>query len=464
MLRDRYEIDKLFMDVVELTNQMDPVLARIDRVLDDAEMFQLVKGDLSGRYHHTLETGCPSTPVEVIMRMLALKHLYQWSYEQTEYHVRDSLVLRQFCRVYLNPVPDDTTLIRWANLARSETLHAFNTRLTELAVNLKVTRGRKMRTDGTVVETNIHAPSDSSLLADSVRVLGRALHRARSILAESALSVRRLFRNRTHSARRAARQIGQVLRRAGAHAEAQKQEAYRHLVKITQATVTQAQQILTLLDQEASSKAAQLAETLHTFIPRAEQVIRQTIRRVFHNEQVPAAEKIVSIFEPHTDIIRRDKPSHPVEYGHKVWLDEVDGGIVADYRVLEGNPGDSTQWPVSLNRHVQRFGHAPQQASGDRGVYSEANEAYAEQLGVRHVILPKPGGKSPARQEHERQPWFRRGRRWHAGIEGRISVLKRAHGLDRCPDHGADGFERCVGWGVIAGNLAVMGRTVAARA
>ena len=464
MLRDRYEIGKLFTDIVKLSHEMDPVLTQIDRVLDDAEMMQLVKLDLSKRYRHTLETGCPSTPVEVILRMLAVKHLHQLSYEQTEYQVRDSLVLRQFCRVYLNAVPDDTTLIRWANLIRPETLHEFNRRLTELAVDLKVTRGRKLRTDGTVVETNIHAPSDSSLLADSVRVLGRTLHRARSVLVESSSPVQRLFRNRTRSARRAARQIGQVIRRAGAHAEAQKQEAYRHLVEITQKTVIQAQQILTVLDEEASSKAAQLAKTLHAFIPRAEQVIKQTIRRVFQNEQVPAAEKIVSIFEPHTDIIRRDKPSHPVEYGHKVWLDEVDGGIVADYRVLEGNPGDSTQWQTSLDRHIEHFGHAPQQASADRGVYSEANEAYAQQLGVPRVILPKPGGKSLTRQEHEKQPWFRRGRRWHAGIEGRISVLKRAHCLNRCPYHGSDGFERCIGWGIIAGNLAVMGRSVAARA
>jgi IS5 family transposase len=464
MLRDRHEIGNLFMDIIKLSHQMDPVLARIDQVLEDNGIFQLIKSDLSKRYAHTLETGCPSTPVEVIMRMLAVKQLYKLSYEQTEYQVRDSLVLRQFCRVYLNAVPDDTTLIRWANLIRPETLHAFNERVTQLAVDLQVTHGRKLRTDGTVVETNMHAPSDSSLLADGVRVLGRTLQRARAVLAGSSDLATSLFRNRTRSARRTAREIGQVLRRASIHSQARGQKAYRRLVKITQATISQAKQVLGALKQEASSTADKLATTLDVFIPRVEQVIQQTVRRVFQDERVPAAEKIVSIFEPHTAIIRRGKASHPVEYGHKVWLDEVDGGIVSDYRVLEGNPNDSTQWQTSLDRHAQHFGHAPRQASADRGVYSEPNEQYAQQSGVRRVILPQPGHKSPERQAHERQSWFRRGRRWHAGIEGRISVLKRAHGLDRCRYHGSEGCERWVGWSVIAGNLAVIGRKVAARA
>lgn len=463
MLRDRHEIGKLFMDIIKLSHEMDPVLAQIDQLLDDSSIFQLIKTDLSKRYRHTLETGCPSTPVEVIMRMLALKHLYRWSYEQTEYQVRDSLVLRQFCRVYLNAVPDDTTLMRWANLLRPETLHAFNERVTQLAVDLQITHGRKLRTDGTVVETNIHAPSDSSLLADGVRVVGRALQRARAVLAGHSHLPAQLFRNRTRSARRTAREIGQVLRRASIHSQARGQKAYRRLVKTTQATISQAKQVLAALKQETSATAGTLAATLDRFIPRVEQVIQQTVRRVFQDEQVPAGEKIVSIFEPHTAIIRRDKVGHPVEYGHKVWLDEVDGGIVSDYRVLEGNPNDSTQWQTSLERHVQHFGRAPRQASADRGVYSESNEQYAQQSGVRRVVLPQPGHKSPDRQAHEKQSWFRRGRRWHAGIEGRISVLKRAHGLNRCRYHGSDGFERWVGWGVIAGNLAVIGRKVAAK-
>jgi IS5 family transposase len=178
---------------------------------------------------------------------------------------------------------------------------------------------------------------------------------------------------------------------------------------------------------------------------------------------VPASEKIVSIFEPHTDIICRGKANKPVEFGHKVWLDEVEGGIVTDYRILDGNPVDSNQWRASLDHHVELFGRPPYQASADRGVYSAPNEAYAEQIGVKRVILPKPGYKSEAHRQHERQRWFKRGRRFHAGIEGRISVLKRKHGLDCCLYHGDDGFGRWVGWSIIAGNLAVMAAALVAR-
>ena len=144
----------------------------------------MIKSDLSKRCPKTLETGRKSTPVEVALRMLVVKRLYHYSYAETERYVSDSLVLRQFCRVYLNRVPDDTTLIRLANLIRPETLEKFNARITELALKSKVTKGKKLRTDGTVVETHIHAPSDSRQLADSVRVLARTIWQSQEGVAE----------------------------------------------------------------------------------------------------------------------------------------------------------------------------------------------------------------------------------------------------------------------------------------
>jgi IS5 family transposase len=458
MLQDRFETDKLFADILKLTNTMDPVLAQVDQLLDDEELYQLIRHDLAQRCPHTEQTGRNSTPVEVTLRMLAVRRLYGLSYEQTEYQVRDSLVLRQFCRVYLNRVPDDTTLMRWAALIQPETLERFNQRLTQLATQLKVTQGRKLRTDGTVVETNIHSPSDSRLLADSVRVLGRTLSRARQALGPATYLGRSAFRNRSRSVRRLARQVGDAMRRGGDTAQTVGQAAYQKLVRATQATIRQAEQVLPVLQAQATPAADKLAETLATFIPRAKQVVDQTIRRVFEQEKVPARDKIVSLFEPHTDIIRRNKIDKPTEYGHKVWLDEVDGHVVTRWEVLEGNPSDEKQWLPSLDHHQTRFGKPPEQASGDRGLYSARNERVARERGVKRVILPQPGSKSPARKQHEKQPWFVRGRRWHAGVEGRISVLKRRFGLNLCRDHGRSGFEKWVGWGVIAANLTVIGK------
>jgi len=437
---------------------MDPVLAQIDVLLEDEELYQLIRSDFAKRYPQTEVTGRKSTPVEVLLRMLTVKRLYGLSYEQTEYQVRDSLVLRQFCRVYFEAVPDDTTLIRWANLIAAETLAAYNQRVTQLATELKVTRGRKLRTDGTVVETHIQAPSDSRLLADSVRVLGRTLQRAKQVLSGQTDLGIQVFRNRTRSARKTARQVQRLVTR---QKEAGKQ-AYRKLVQITKQSVAQAQQVLKALAEHSDPQAQSLQDTLETFIPRVEQVIDQTIRRVFQDEKVPANEKIVSIFEPHTAIIRRGKAGKPVEYGRKVWIDEVEGGIVTRWEVLKGNPSDTDQWVPSLEAHQQLFGKPPTQASADRGVFSADNEAEAQHRGIQQVVLPKPGKKSEQRRQQEKQLWFRRVRRWHAGVEGRISVLKRCFNLDRCLNHGEAGFQRWVAWGVIAHNLKKIGTSVAA--
>jgi IS5 family transposase len=333
-------------------------------------------------------------------------------------------------------------------------LKALHERVVQIAYSLKVTKGRKLRTDGTVVETNIHYPTDSSLLDDGVRVLSRTLKRVQKVLGEGAELAKSIFRDRSRSARKVKRKIEGMARRG---AEKTK-PIYQKLLGIARASVRQAQEVVATLEQLSDTSVEKLQTQLTTFISRTQQVIEQTRRRVIKQESVPAAEKIVSLFEPHTDIIKRGKAGKPTEFGHKVWLDEVDGGIVSDYRVLDGNPADSDQWQTSIDRHIEQFDKVPYQVSADRGVTSAPNEQYAIDKGVKRVILPKAGYKSQARREHEKQSWFRRGRRYHSGVEGRISVLKRKHGLDRCLNHGLDGFERWIGWGIIANNLTIIGR------
>ena len=459
MLRDSHPVDKIFEQVVMLVPKMDPVLAKIDGYLGAEEFFELVRHDLSKRYPMTLLTGRRSTPVEVILRMLVIKQLYGYSYEQLERAVCDSLVLRQFCRVYLNTVPDDTTLIRWANLVQPSTLEQFNRQITEMAMKLKITDGRKLRTDGTVVETHIHPPRDSQMLADGVRVVVRTLERAKKVLAQNQQLAEQVFVGLNKEAKQVSHQISEAMRKRSDEAKQVGKQAYRRLIEITQTTLQHAQEVLPLLEAEASAQAQKLVVTLKIFRPHIEQVIDQATRRIFNDEKVPAAEKIVSIFEVHTDIIKRGKENHPVEYGHKVWFDEVDGGLISHYRVLAGNPPDCDQWLPSLKFHREQFGHAPALASGDRGLYSASNEAEAIELGVKQVILPKPGYRSKERKQYEAQDWFQEGRNWHAGVEGRISVLKRAHAMRRCKNHGLTGFQRWIGWSVISANLRVMART-----
>lgn len=469
MIIDRYDPVKLSDLIPKLRLEMEPELAGLDRLLDDDRLFQQVRADLARRYPNTLSRGRHSTPVEVVLRMLIVRRLYDWSYEQTEQFVSDSLVLREFCRLYWKPAPDDTTLIRWAALIEPKTLERLNDHVVTLARQLKVTRGRKLRTDGTVVETTIHHPSDSSLLNDGVRVLGRLIRRAKEAVSQggqSFLEGGELFRDRRRSAKRLARQIGEAARRRGEYAEVMRQTAYRRLLKVVEASLRQTQVVRERLAARRNTVSQRLIGEIDRFVPLVKQVVAQTRRRVLEGEEVPAEEKLVSLFEPHTCIIRRGKVRQPTEFGRKVWLDEVDGGIISPSlkdRVLEGNPADASQAKPSLANHQRLFGQPPDLLAGDRGVHSRENELLARQMGVKRVVLPQAGAKTAERESYERQGWFRRGQCFRAGVEGRISVLKRRGYLGRCRDHGEQGFSRWVGWGVLTANLTTVRRAVAAR-
>jgi IS5 family transposase len=466
MIVDRYDPINLFELVPKLELRFEPALAQLDGLLDDDVLFERVKADLIRRYPNSGRLGRHSTPVEVILRMLIVKRLYGWSYEQTERFVNDSIVLRQFCRLYLESAPDDTTLIRWANQIGPETLASLNDRAVELARSLKVTRGRKLRIDGMVVETHIHHPTDSALLGDGVRVLSRLLRRAKKALPTEEIDRlgKEIFRTRNRSVRRTAQQLHRIARRKGDKARKELKEAYRKLIAITQASCAQASRVLKVLGGYADDPGAErLLESLEHFVPLVEQGITQATRRVLHDEQVPASEKLLSLFEEHTQIITRHKAGKPREYGRKILMDEVDGGIISRYEVLSETASERSKVPESLKAHRERFGRAPFLLAGDRGLYSAENEKTAQQAGVKRVVLPKSGKPSEERKRHEKQPWFKRGFRFRAGIEGRISVLGRAFGLDRCLDHGEEGMKRWVGWGILAHNLRQISRTQAAR-
>ena len=354
MIVDRYDPVNLFEMVPKLQLEMEPELARLDVLLDDDELFSVVKADLIKRYPNSARLGRHSTPVEVILRMLLVKRLYGWSYEQTERFVCDSIVLRQFCRLYLEPAPEDTTLIRWANAIGAPTLAALNDRAVELARLLKVTRGRKLRTDATMVETNIHYPTDDTLLVDGVRIISRLVGKAKSFVKESLRQAAKgePFRDRTPSAKRLAHKISKMARRRGAEAQATYRAAYQRLVEVARASMRQAGQVLSMLEEEVPS-AQKISEEISYFAQLLERVIWQTRRRVLEGEQVLATQKLVSIFEPHTAIIRRGKAKKPTEFGRKAWLSEVDGGIVSGFWILEGNASDEAQLEPALEDHLR---------------------------------------------------------------------------------------------------------------
>jgi IS5 family transposase len=309
--------------------------------------------------------------------------------------------------------------------------------------------------DGSVTETNIHYPTDSSLLDDSARVLSRLVRQARDVVQSRSPTDKAWFRARHRQAHRLARDISRLTRSKAKNTGKSSLKLYGQLLAVVETLVAQVAEIQPRLAGLNDSVAGGLNEMFDHYLPLVQQVINQTRKRVIESLSVAASDKVVSLFEPHTAIICRGKPKD-TEFGRKIWYGEVDGGLISEYRLLVGNPDEAQYLLPSVQHHRQLFGKLPKEVCGDRGIHSTRNEKEARALGVRRVSLPQPGYKTNRRRRHEKQSWFRAAQRFRNGIEGRISQLRRARGLDRCLAHGDAGMERWVGWGVIANNLATI--------
>ena len=320
------------------------------------------------------------------------------------------------------------------------------------------------------MQTAIHPRTGSGLLVDGVRTLGRLTPRARPAAEERLDGVRDAFRTRTRSSRRHLQNIQRLARAKGEAAQAGQRAAYGKLCRVTRQVVRQAERVQAVLAATAdpmlhptTRAVAQVQDDLARVLPLVRRVIAQAERRTLKGEAVPAAEKVVSLVEPHTAIIPRHKAAHTVEFGRKLWLAEVEGGMITEVQVLDGALPDSAQVAPSLARHRRQFGRPPDLLTGDRGCATAAVQQEVAAAGVRRVALPHSGRATVVSRERERQPWFRRAYRWRAGIEGRIGVLRQRYGLDRCPDHGDAGLKRWAYLGVLVANLVTIARVTGPR-
>ena len=264
------------------------------------------------------------------------------------------------------------------------------------------------------------------------------------------------FRSRVRTVRTLSQQLHRIARRKGDQGRAALKAAYGRLVAAAKRTGAQGRRVLEALRARPDDPAARkLAERLVGVLPRLKQVIGQAERRVLQDDPVPSGEKLVSLFEPHTQVIPRFKAGKPAEFGRKLRLDEVEGGVIVGFRVLEKGGGqDQEHLADALADHPRKFGRPPRLLAADRGMASAENERLARQAGVKHVALPHVGKAPPGRRAEEKGRRFRDAYRFRAGIEGRIHALKRDFGLRRCRYRGERGFGRWVGWGVVAHNLA----------
>jgi IS5 family transposase len=439
-------------------------LRKIDTLLEDEAVIEVVAQGLEARWPQSRRRGRPGTPAEVVIRMLILKHLFDWSYDDLEREVRANLVYRMFTRIDAGDVPDAKTILKIARALGPDVIEQLHRQVVEVAKRAGVTHGRRFRIDTTVVETNVHYPTDSTLLRDGMRVLTRTMQRASTALGDPSGRIR----DRLRSVTRRVLIIGYQARSPKTRDAMVK--SYRTLMATTRAVLRDTATMVRRLSQRVPTASPQVQpilrraqDQLRAMRPVVQRVVDQTRARVLGGDtHVP--DKVLSLFERHTVTIRKGKISKPNEFGNLVTIQEAEHQIVTAFEIHAGRPADVTLWTPALDRHQAIFGRAPDLAAGDRGFSSARNEQAAIDRGVRRVVLPRQGAKSPARRNHERQHWFRRGQRWRVGCEGRISVLKRRHGLRRCRYRGVDGMHRWVGFGVIADNLMNIATFTKARA
>jgi transposase, IS5 family len=437
----------------------------VDTILDDSQLLNAAYEALARRWTNSRTCGRRGTPVDVVVRLLVLKHMRNWSYAALEREVRSNLVYRQFTRVGAGKVPDAKTLGKLGIALGPTVIEQIHQRIVAIAKEQKVVRGRRMRVDTTVVEADIHYPTDASLLGDGVRVLTRAMKR----IAELTTDVGAKLRDRSRSTRRCLNQLGRAARSRGERSRQRMIQCYRRLMAITQRVVGQACRFVREVacgikrSKHRSDRVVVLRNRryLEKMIPRVQQVLQQTRQRIDEgNTHAPG--KIVSLFEPDTEVIRKGKAGKPTEFGKMVKIQEAENQIVTHYEVYDRRPADSDLLVPSLDVHQKQFGQAPSLVAADAGFFSMHNEVEAHRRGVKHVAVPNLSTKSTERKALQHKRWFRKAMKWRTGCEGRISLLKRRHGLDRCRYKGTDGMKRWVGLGVIADNLINIAQMLAA--
>jgi len=427
-------------------------LEGISQILDaNPIIYDWVLQDLTRDVMRT-DTGAEGMSAEQVLRAAIIKQMETYSYEDLAFHLLDSVCYRGFCRIGIADKGfQKSALCNNIKAISSETWESINRILVAYGQDKEIEKGKEVRTDCTVVSSNIHGPTDSSLLWDSVRVLTRMLGRINERLDDLHIP----FSDHTKRAKR--RMLGVM----NAKNKKARKKPYMDLLKVTHQTVNYARKAVSMLESfpfkysSLTETAQSMAEELKEIIHLTHRVIEQTTRRVIHGESVPASEKIVSIFEPHTDIIVKDR--RDTFYGHKICLTGGKSNLITDCLILDGNPADTELTDQMLDRHKEIYGHYPLKVALDGGFASKANLKSAKGKGIKDVCFAKKRGLEE--EEMCRSSWvYKRLRRFRAGIESGISWLKRCFGLDRCTWKSLQSFHSYVWASIVSANLLTLAR------
>ncbi len=414
---------------------------------ENSDLLEWVAADVKNR--NIEPTGRKGLSVESVLRCAILKQFRQVSYEELAFCLVDSASCQAFARLSMGWFPKKSTLQGSISAISDVTWETINTRLLQSAKHTQVDKGEMMRLDSTVTESPIHAPSDSSLLWDSVRVLVRLLKEAEALAVEPTAIE---YRNHQRVAKRRARAIEYT------RGKAKQARLYKDLIEVTRKSlqyVEEAERVLRCVGSVEPLRYVGWKAEAAQFKPLILQVIDQAERRVFQGEKVPAGEKLFSLFEAHTDIIV--KGSRDTQYGHKINLSTGRSGLILDVVIEQGNPADAERFLPMLERHIENYGKAPRQMAADGGYASLENLHEAKAQQVEDVVFHKKRGLKV--HDMAKSPWvYRKLRNFRAGIEAGISCMKRAYGLARCTWKGLDHFKAYVWSAVVAHNLALFAR------
>jgi len=440
-----------------VTDRQNPLineLGAIDKLLDEMpEILDLVHADINSK---GAKTGRPcEASAEQVLRSALLMQLRALPYRDLAYEIDANTLYRKFTRFYMKKIPHYTRLNDLIKMLSPETWEKINEAVVKVGIKKKVENAKAIRFDTTVAETNISYPIDARLLNDSVRVMDRHLVRLLEIASTSGgLDIE--YHDHT---RRAKKRAYQIAMSKGKNIEQRREVLYEDLLKVqrtvrgyVETALLAAQSNLMIL---SCPEVTAVVEELKENAKLARQVYDQAYRRVIKGEMVPAEEKLVSIFETHTDIICRGKKGSKVEFGHKIQFATGRSGLVTWYEVLEGNPGDNEGLLPAVDYHIATLGRAPKQVTADRRYYSFDNEEQVKLRGVEQVALPKPGYLEEIRRLLQKTPWFKRLMRWRSGIEGCLSTLLR-RGMKRCLWKGWRSFKSFIGLNVLGYNLRLL--------
>ena len=438
----------------------DPLLQTISDFLDGIpDLVELVQKDLEAGLKCP-KRGRKGLDAQVVLRAFVLWRIKNLAYRELRDRIADGYQMRRFVRLRGTRVPTHNAFQRAFNRLRPETVKKIIERIAAVTREKGLDDGTWVRVDGTVVESDIHYPTDASLMWDAVRVLVREVKR----LGKQAPAALDGFHDRS---RRAKRLFFVIQRPSHKKRPAKRDARYRELIKITSDTLKMSARVVesarTIMPTAPFDflRMDACRQEIERVLPLGMNVLDQARRRIIHGEKVPAKEKIVSIFEPHTDIIVRNKRNKPVEFGHKVVISETAIGMIFHHDVPAGNPSEIPWVGETLDMHKEMFEGPIAVFAADRGFYSASNVKLCEDSNVKQEAIPYKGGKrSEDRTAHEKTPAFKAAQRFRSGVEGRISGLARGRGMGRCRLKGRERFDLFVAASILANNLMCIAKVI----